>query len=97
MGAALKKHERERMVRMTARLRKPLSWRERILRELRRGPATTTELWACIGIDPKRKAPSVAYAALNALLAEGAIIERPELQPARRVRVEPVMVLEVVR
>ena len=90
--------DRERLRRIAADVRAYRNdWRRRILDELARGPATREELWACMGYDFKTGRPRPnTYAALAALIAEGLIRERPELQPGgRAVRVEPVVVLEL--
>jgi hypothetical protein len=89
--------DRERLRRIAADVRAYRNdWRRRIMDELARGPATEAELWACMGYDFKTGRPTPnAYAALAALIAEGLIRERPELQPVPNVRVEPVVVLEL--
>jgi hypothetical protein len=89
--------DRQRLRRIAADMRAYRNdWRRRILDELKRGPATAAELWACMGYDFKTGRPTPnAYAALSALIAEGLVIERSELQPVPNVRVESVVVLEL--
>ena len=95
MNAVLREQDRTRVRAIAKAVREyRTNWRNRILSELRRGPATRAELWAHL-TRPTAGAPSEARRALSELLAEGAVIERPELQPARRCVVDPVMVLEV--
>jgi hypothetical protein len=70
-------------------------WRARILQTLREGPATRYELRAELAPTMQGEKVTRIERELDAMIRDGLVRERPELLPARRVRVEPVVVLEV--
>jgi DNA-binding PadR family transcriptional regulator len=91
--------DRKSINRMAANLKRAREsmerWRARILQTLRDGPATRYELRAELAPTMQGDKIRRIETALKALMREGLVRERPELLPARRVKVEPVVVLEV--
>jgi hypothetical protein len=107
MSAQLKPAERARIRKMSYALRDAnrvevaaKQWRGRVLVALADGPATRYELAVELcgrGTSPSTPTKLAIDSALRKLIAEGLVRERPELEPGgRRVRVEPVVVLELV-
>lgn len=97
MNAALSDAERARLQAMAQRLAEANTWQARILREAAPGDATEDELIASLA--PRgRMQVKTARQELRKLMAAGLLRERALIEPAgRAVRVDPVMVLEVVR
>ena len=96
MKTALSAAERESLRAMTARIAEANTWPARILREAAPGDATEDELIACLA--PRGPVEvKTARQTLRRLIAAGKLRERALIEPeGRAVRVQPVMVLEVV-
>lgn len=84
--------------RIGATNQKRIAWTGRILETLPDGPGTRRECLALIHPSAGTEDRKAFADALSRLLRAGRVQERPMIKPAgRAVRVEPVMVLEVVR
>lgn len=84
--------------RIGATNQKRIAWTGRILETLPDGPVTRRECLALIHPSAGTEDRKAFADALRGLLRAGRVQERPMIKPAgRAVRVEPVMVLEVVR
>jgi hypothetical protein len=102
MSALLKEADRETLRRIARRAQQIVDgrvrWESRTLAELASGPSTRLELVAIIRARFTREDQRALHDAIRRLIAKGKVRERPMIEPGgRAVRVEPVMVLEVVR
>jgi hypothetical protein len=102
MSALLKEADRETLRRIARRAQQIVDgrvrWEARVLQELEKGPSTRLELLSIIRSRFTREDQKAMNDAIRRLIAKGKLRERPMIEPGgRAVRVEPVMVLELVR
>ncbi len=101
-GGALSEADRKRLRsinhRLAAENRVRVAWEAKILAELAEGSMTRDELLAVICPNWRPQQQKAVGDAIRRLAAKGRVTERPMLEPAgRAVRVNPVLVLELIQ
>ena len=98
----MKEQDRERVRRMAGTLAKANARRERLAARILSalpecGPPTKDECAAIVGVWRSTEDRKLYRSALSRLMRDGQVRERPMIDPrGRRVRVAPVVVLELV-
>jgi hypothetical protein len=97
LSVAARKQVRGMVRKVAAANATRIAWTSRVLAELAQGPMTRSDLLAVICPNWRAAEQKALADAVRRLIALGKVRERPMIEPGgRAVRVEPVMVLELV-